>query len=175
LSTRLNNLSLEVRPVVKVGPLRSQPKARAPASVAWYSKTARIYVSVPGGTDAQPVTAGALASALGLTGSETNSVRVTGLKAWNISKPSDSTFFLRVAGYSALVDSNVSPIAAEDVGTATSLPGVYLNIPDSHTVPVSVAVGGSSTLCTLDVTNAGLGATTFAQKICLDLHCLVQQ
>jgi len=143
--------------------------------VAWYSKTARIYASVPAGTDAQPVTYGALATALGLTGSESNSVRVTGLKAWNVSRPNENTFFLRVAGYGSLVDSNVSPIAAEDVGTANSLPGVYLNIPDSHTVPISVAPGGSGTLCTLDVTNTGFGATTFVQKICLDLHCLVQQ
>lgn len=175
LSTRLQHLSLQVRPVVKVGPCRSQPKARAPASSVWVSRTARCYGSVPAGTNSFGLSYGRLADALGLESGESVSVRVTGLKVWNMTPPGQNSQYVKLGAYGVLMDDNVSVVTVEDIGTATSLPGVFVDIPDAHTTSQNVLFGSTNQFATVEVSNSDLSATAAVQKLVFDVFCLVKQ
>lgn len=153
-----------------VRPIRSNPKAKPAAVDHWITRNIRVLVK----TDTSGVgsIAGSqVALALGLVGTETCFLKVISMKLWNMTNGSTSSNYIKVTTDSYVTDDD-SYRVAEDIGTASHLAGVSINIPDTLAQRNAVANTTTSLFCTISTAPAaGIGGSNV---VCADLLCKYQ-
>lgn len=170
LSTRVTNLTQEVRPMPKVGRTSSNPTARMVGSTQFTSKVVRVYKTVPTTTFYADLTCADVANALTSSTSSAPSVsfRVQGLKVWNMTPAGQTTNYLKVRCQSKLFTSGTTVPLVDDVGTASHLPGVYVNIPNTLT---QLQTTSTDSLVAAEVTPfTASGTVSTAQTVVFDVY-----
>jgi len=153
MQTKINrSLRQELKPVPTVSSIGSNPKAVPTAKSRWMRRSVRLRVTGTASTNTL-ITYGDIGTAMGAASSETYTVKVLGVKAWNITPlaTTDNRIFASLGP--SILKENSSLIEAEDYGCGMQLPGVKINVPDllsasnsTSSTSTAVSVGGSATV-----------------------------
>jgi hypothetical protein len=138
----LTHMKQEMKPTPTVRPVRSDPKALPQSKSFWIPRKVRITEQSLNGT--VDITALQVGSFLGLTGSESSSFKVLGIKAWNVTNQATSSNSIIVKPSAGIFTNINSGVSGEDYGSATHLPGVMINIPDLISATLSTASTSTS-------------------------------
>jgi hypothetical protein len=166
LSNRVNHLQKETNPVLTTSPLRTNPVAKTATAQVWVPRSVRVFKS---GTAGMALTGADLCNSLSGTGL---TMKVLGIKLWNVTNQGASSNFVRLVTEAALtVDGSVT--IADDLGCSSSLPGVKVNVPDLLSKQAAYTTSSTGVLCTAIGTLTGLVATA-AQNYLFEVQVLVK-
>jgi len=157
----------EIHPIPTVSPTRSDPKALPQTKTRWFRRVVRLThpTDSSGVSSISPIEIGA---ALGASGSESYTIKVLGIKAWNVTPVATSSNSIILNTTLSLYTGSNAALRGEDYGTSSRLAGVKMNIPD---LLASTLVTSSNTICFSATTPFGAAAT---QQICYDVDILMQ-
>jgi len=174
LSTRITNIQNELNPTPSVKPTRSNPKARTASKNLWITRTLRLFKGGPANTEVS-FTSADVFKGIGVAGA----YRVLGIKVWNFTKASTNTNYIYVKGFTALIEGDsesTNTLVGEDVGTANSLAGIWMNIPDLIASNLSASSGSTTGLFGVVGDPQGTtGTITDPQQYVCDLTVRFQQ
>lgn len=170
LSTRVTNLTQEVRPVPKTGRTGSNPVARTVGGSQFVTRVVRLFKTQPATSDSVAVSCLDVFNALGMSGSVA-AFRVQAVKAWNMTPAGSTTNFLSLTGLAKLYTSGTTVVTVNDVGTASHLPGVYLNVPNTLT---QLNTGTADNLLQVSVDPTGSPGGRAAQTLVFDVYVLAR-
>jgi len=105
---------------------------------------------------------------LGALGSEAYTVKILGVKAWNVTGPATTSNAISLQMGTATVLSGTALIQGEDYGNGSVLAGVQINIPD-----VLSAVNVTTSTSTAFTVSNPLGGTV-SQNYLLDISIMWQ-
>jgi len=109
-----------------------------------------------------------IGTAMGAASGETYSVKVLGIKVWNVTGPATTSNTLKVELDASAISAGFTTIEGEDYGNGSQLAGLKINIPD--VLAVAKATSGTSKVC--KVTTPFGGSTT--QTIVADVDICYQ-
>lgn len=152
----------EMNPVPTVTSIGSNPKAYVKTSTRWMRRSVR-FTAVSTASTIYTVNFQDIGSSLGATAAEAYTVKVLGVRVWNVTPLATTDNYVRVTVQAAVfATSNFPSVTGEDYGSGMTLPGVRINIPDLLTETTSTAstagviqIGASNTsqkyLCDMDI------------------------
>lgn len=106
------------------------------------------------------LTAGQVAAALGVTGSNNVSFKLRGLKVWNVTNAASNSNYLSVRLSSTATLLTTQLVTGEDWGNASNLAGVRLAVPDQLAKSLDgVSATTSTPFATLSGWPSGTGAS----------------
>lgn len=156
MQTKLNrSLRQEMNPVPTVSSIGSNPRAAPTAKSRWMRRSVRLRI---GGSASAPVnvTFNDIGVALGAVSSEAYTVKVLGVRAWNVTALATTDNRI-LASLGADVLTTSASIESEDYGCGMQLPGVRINVPDI----LSKSNVTSSTATALTINAAGNASPQF--------------
>jgi len=160
----ISAIKKEISPVPTVRPCIGNPKAKPVTKAAWIRRHVRV--AQIGST--VNLTFEKIGSVLGATGTESYTVKILDVKAWNVTGPATTSNALTLQVNANSLLSGASAIQGEDYGSGSMLAGVHINIPDV----LSAANSTSSTNVALTVSNP-LGGTA-DQNYLFDIILVMQ-
>jgi len=107
-----------------------------------------------------------IGGAMGAVGTDTFTVKVLGVRAWNVT-PLASTDNYISADLGANVTVNNAPVSAEDFGCGMQLPGVKINVPDLLAASNATSIAAGNALRIL--------ASATVQRYLVDFDLMYQQ
>jgi len=167
LKQSINSIKKEINPIPTVYSTGSNPRALPVTKVRWFRRAVRLTAFTDGSVTGL-ITYVDIGNALGALGSEIYTVKVLGVKAWNITNQATSSNSISLAIGAGATLSGTLNIIGEDYGNSSRLPGVRINIPDL--LSTTNLTSSSSTFC--QVTAPLSGSTR--QNYVLDFDVLVQ-
>jgi len=144
MQTKINrSLRQEMNPVPTVSSVGSNPRAAPTAKSRWMRRSVRVRVNATASSDSN-VSFADIGTAMGAVGTETYTVKVLGVRSWNVTPLATTDNYIS-AELGLAVTVNNAPISAEDYGCGMQLPGVKINVPDllSASNPTSIAGGNA--------------------------------
>lgn len=165
MKSKINrSLRQEMNPVPTVSSVGSNPRAAPTAKSRWMRRSVRVRVNATASSDSN-VSFADIGVAMGQVGTETYTVKVLGVRAWNVTPLATTDNYIS-AELRAPVTVNNAPISAEDFGCGMQLPGVKINVPDllSASNATSLAAGNAFTIL----------ASATTQKYLVDFDLMYQ-
>jgi len=156
----ISSIKKEISPVPTVRPCSSNPKARPLTRTTWIRRIVRVPRT---GATAATVTFEDIGTILGALGSEAYTVKILGVKAWNVTGPATTANAISLQMGTAVVLSGSALIQGEDYGNGSVLAGVSINIPD-----VLSAVNVTTSTSTAFTVSSPLGGSV-SQNYVLDI------
>jgi len=152
ITTKINrSLRQEMNPVPTVSSIGGNPRAAPTAKSRWMRRSVRIRQTGTLSTVTN-VTFNDIGVALGAISTESYTVKVLGVRAWNVT-PVSTTDNRILASVGPDVLTTSAPIEAEDYGCGMQLPGVKINVPDilsksnvTTSVQPALAIGASASV-----------------------------
>jgi hypothetical protein len=132
LSNKISTIKESINPRITVVTVRSHPKPTRQGKEVWTRRMVRCHLS---GAANAPVTLtyGKIFADAGITASAVDCrLRVLGVKVWNYTNQGNTSNFIRITSNASVLESGAITVA-EDVGCSSSLPGVGLKFPETHT------------------------------------------
>jgi hypothetical protein len=163
----LNHMKKEIHPVPTVSPTRSDPKALPQTKTTWFRRVVRL-TQATDSSGASLVSPSDIGAALGALSSEAYTIKVLGIKAWNVTPVATSSSSILLNTASSLYLGSNAALRGEDYGTSSRLAGVMINIPD---LLAASLVTSSTTACFSATTPFGAATT---QQICYDVDIVMQ-
>lgn len=140
-------------------------------------KSSRVYVprlvrlNTLSGTGDVILTAGQVATALGVTGSNNVSFKLRGMKVWNTTSAANNSNYLSVRLSSSATLLTTQLVTGEDWGNVSNLAGVRFSVPDQLAKSLEgVSATSSTPLATLSGFTGGTGNS---QTFCVDVSVWV--
>jgi len=122
----ISAIKKEISPVPIVRPCSGNPKARPLTKSTWVRRVVRIaQVGSP-----QDLSFDEIGLALGASGTESYSIKILDVKAWNVTGPATTSNAIRLAINANCLLSGTAAIQGDDYGSGSMLAGVHINIPD---------------------------------------------
>jgi hypothetical protein len=162
----ITSIRKEMNPIPTVSSIGSNPRAKPTAKTRWLRRSVRLTAQTT--TNSVVINYSDIGVAMGALSGEAYTVKVLGIKAWNVTGQSTNSNSINLALSSGAIVNSFPNVVAEDFGSAMSLPGVKVNIPDL--LAASVLTSATSSLCTVVTPFGG----TSTQNICLDVDLMVQ-
>jgi len=168
LSTKISNIKQSINPTITVRSLSAHPKTLKLSKEQFQTRTVRLFknVAINGSVT---LTFGEVVAALGLVSTvEALRLRVLSLKAWNMtfSQTSNSNYIRVVTGSGVMATGAIT--SAEDIGTASSLPGVHIVFPRTLAQTVESTSAQTVAICTTEVSPLA-NSSTFTATVCYDV------
>lgn len=163
----------EMNPTMTQSSLHNQPAARRKPSDVWVRRTIRCFVQQTASSTTVPVDLGRVMTVYGLTGTTSLKSRILGIKAWNMTKASTNTNFIQISTDPNVTTSGVV-MNAQDVGSATHIAGVGVNIPDLLAKANSATATSTTVVCTLSGYPDGINPLSDIQTFCIDVNFAIQ-
>jgi len=160
------NIRKEISPVPTVSSIGSNPRAKPLSKARWMRRSVRTLGQTT--TNALDILFSDIGTAMGATSSETYSVKVLGLKVWNITGPATTSNTLRVELNPSAISAGFTSITGEDFGNGSQLAGLKINVPD--VLAVANSTSGTTKVCTVTTPFGG----TAVQTIVADFDIVYQ-
>lgn len=127
LSNAVSSIKQSINPVITTRSTRAHPRCIKAATEQWHNRTVRFYKSQPVTARTVSLTYADISVFSGIVANYSR-IRALRVKVWNITNQTRTTNMVFVTVPAAVTESNLG-VSAEDVGTASSLPGVEVILP----------------------------------------------
>lgn len=130
MQTKLNrSLRQEMNPVPTVSSIGSNPRAAPTAKSRWMRRSVRIRQTGTASANTT-ISFADIGAAMGALSSETYTVKVLGVRAWNVTPLATTDNRILASIGADIMTMTSSFVEAEDYGCGMQLPGVKINVPD---------------------------------------------
>jgi len=147
IQTKINrSLRQEMNPIPTVSSIGSNPRAAPTSKSRWLRRSVRIRSTGTASTNTT-ITFSDIGTAMGAASGETYTVKVLGIRAWNITPLSTTDNRILASLGADILTTTSSFVEAEDYGCGMQLPGVKINVPD--TLSKSNVTSASTTALTI--------------------------
>lgn len=167
VKAQINQIQKDSSPIIGCHAVASQPPALRRSRDVWSPRRIRIYVA---STGKGVPTIGMLIQQFGIK-TEEIALKITGIKAWNVTSVAQSTNYIFVETSTDLTVTSVSA-ESDDYGNGSSLPGVGFRIPPLLSRSIFAKADSVTAICNI-LPSPHVETVTNSQSYLLDISVMI--